>query len=103
MFSRPGFALRSLIHECDTAQVEHLHGVIIEGVVDPAIELLREVVNRGIERVEVCPDAANGYVFYAVLAVMMYCFKVCVSERNERDIEEMMAQFMLPLLRPAGA
>ncbi|MPY61335.1 TetR/AcrR family transcriptional regulator [Streptomyces spongiae] len=103
MFSRPGFALRSVIHECDTAQVERFHGVIIEGVVEPTVELLREVVNRGIERGEVRPDAVNGYVFDAIPAMMMYRSKVCASEWSERDIEEMIDQFMLPLLRPAGA
>lgn len=50
MFSRPGFALRSVIHECDSLQAERFHGVIFEGVVEPTIAMLREVVNRGIER-----------------------------------------------------
>lgn len=98
MFSRPGFALRSVIHECDTIQAERFHGVIIEGVVEPTVKQLREVVERGIRRGEVRPDAANGYVFDAIPAMMMYRSKVCGSEWTERDIEEMIDQLMVPLL-----
>lgn len=98
MFSRPGFALRSVIHECDTTQAERFHGVIIEGVVEPTVKQLREVVERGIRRGEVRPDAANGYVFDAIPAMMMYRSKVCGSEWSERDIEEMIDQLMVPLL-----
>ncbi|MGW9024582.1 TetR/AcrR family transcriptional regulator [Streptomyces sp. NPDC055722] len=100
MYSRPGFALRAVIHECDSRQAERFHGVIYEGVVEPAIKLLREVINRGIERGEVRPDAANGYVFDVIPAMMMYRSKVCGSEWDERDIEEMIDQLMMPLLRP---
>ncbi|MEU6095912.1 TetR/AcrR family transcriptional regulator [Streptomyces sp. NPDC047079] len=100
MYSRPGFALRSVIHECDTLQAERFHGVIVEGVVEPTITLLREVINRGIERGEVRADAANGYVLDVMPAMMMYRSKMCGSEWNERDIEEMIDQLMIPLLRP---
>ncbi|KUL37072.1 TetR/AcrR family transcriptional regulator [Streptomyces regalis] len=100
MFSRPGFALRSVIHECDSLQAERFHGVIFEGVVEPTIRLLREVITRGIERGEVRSDAANGYVFDAIPAMMMYRSKMCASEWNDRDLEEMIDQLMLPLLRP---
>jgi AcrR family transcriptional regulator len=99
MYSRPGFALRSVIHECDTMQAERFHGVIYEGVVEPTIKLLREVINRGIERGEVRPDAANGYVFDAIPAMMMYRSKMCGSEWGDRDIDEMIDQLMVPLLR----
>ncbi|MFD4561558.1 TetR/AcrR family transcriptional regulator [Streptomyces sp. NPDC058469] len=103
MYSRPGYALRSVIHECDTAQAERFHGVIFEGVVEPTIRLLREVINRGIERGEVRSDASNGYVLDAIPAMMMYRSKMCGSEWGDRDIEEMIDQLMLPLLRPGGA
>ncbi|MFF6784026.1 TetR/AcrR family transcriptional regulator C-terminal ligand-binding domain-containing protein [Streptomyces sp. NPDC012510] len=99
MFSRPGYALRSVIHECDTMQAERFHGVIIGGVVEPTVKLLREVVERGIRRGEVRPDAANSYVFDAIPAMMMYRSKMCGSEWSERDIEEMIDQLMVPLLR----
>lgn len=103
MFSRPGFALRAVIHECDTVQAERFHGVIFEGVVEPTIRLLRDAVNRGIERGEVRPGASNGYVFDAIPAMMMYRSKMCGSEWGDQEIEEMIDQLMLPLLRPGGA
>ncbi|MGP4084035.1 TetR/AcrR family transcriptional regulator [Streptomyces sp. KR55] len=102
MYSRPGSALRSVIHECDTLQAERFHDVIVEGVVEPMISLLREVINRGIERGEVRSDAANGYVYDAIPAMMMYRSKVCASEWSDRDIEEMVEQLMVPLLRQRG-
>ncbi|MFF0225082.1 TetR/AcrR family transcriptional regulator [Streptomyces sp. NPDC004629] len=103
MFSRPGFALRSVIHECDTMQAERFHSVIIGGVVEPAIKLLHEIIIRGIARGEVRPDAANSYVCDAIPAMMMYRTKMCASEWSDRDVQEMIDQLMLPLLRPEGA
>ncbi|MEV6617621.1 TetR/AcrR family transcriptional regulator [Streptomyces sp. NPDC051051] len=100
MYSRPGFALRSIIHECDPNQAERFHALILEGVVEPTVQLLREVLRRGTERGEVRSDAANGYVLDAVPAMMMYRSKMCGSERSDREIEEMIDQFMLSLLRP---
>ncbi|MBT2414924.1 TetR/AcrR family transcriptional regulator [Streptomyces sp. ISL-12] len=103
MFSRSGFALRSVIHECDTLQAERFHAVIAEGVIEPTMRLLREVISRGIERKEVRSDAANGYVFDAVPAMMMYRSKVCGCEWADSEIEEMIDQLMVPLLRPLGS
>ncbi|QJT04586.1 TetR/AcrR family transcriptional regulator [Streptomyces asoensis] len=100
MFSRPGFALRSIIHECDPIQAERFHTLIIEGVVEPTVKLLHEVVTRGIERGEVRSDAANGYVFDAIPAMMMYRSKMCGCEWNDRELDEMIDRLMLPLLRP---
>ncbi|MEH0575163.1 MULTISPECIES: TetR/AcrR family transcriptional regulator [Streptomyces] len=100
MFSRPGSALRSVIHECDPVQAERFHTVIFEGVVEPTVKLLHEVISRGIDRGEVRPDAANGFVFDAIPAMMMYRSKMCACEWNDRDLEEMIDGFMLPLLRP---
>ncbi|MGY4998472.1 TetR/AcrR family transcriptional regulator [Streptomyces sp. 900105245] len=102
MFSAPGAALRAVIHECDQMQAERFQDVIVGGVVKPTVELLREVVVRGIERGEVRPDAANGYVFDAIPAMMMYRSKVCASEWSDQELEEMIDQLMLPLLRPHG-
>jgi hypothetical protein len=76
--------------------------VIVEGVVEPTIKLLREVITRGIARGEVRADAANGYVFDAVPAMMMYRSKMCGCEWSDRDIEEMTDQLMMPLLRVDG-
>ncbi|MER7053180.1 MULTISPECIES: TetR/AcrR family transcriptional regulator [unclassified Streptomyces] len=102
MFSRPGFALRAVIHECDSVQAERFHAVIVDGVIEPTLMMLREVINRGIERGEVRQDAANGYVFDALPAMMMYRSKVCGSELEDQEIEEMIDQLMVPLLRPEG-
>ncbi|MBC9728482.1 TetR/AcrR family transcriptional regulator [Streptomyces sp. TRM68367] len=103
MFSRPGFALRAVIHECDPDQAERFHGVIIGGVVEPTVKLLREIITRGVDRGEVRSDAANGYVFDVIPAMMMYRSKLCMSEWSDRELEEMIDQLMLPLLRPYGA
>jgi AcrR family transcriptional regulator len=103
MFSRPGFALRAVLHECDTMQAERFHAVIFEGVIEPTIKMLREVITRGIERGEVREEAANSYVFDAVPAMMMYRSKVCGSEWTDQEIEEMIDRLMVPLLRPDGA
>ncbi|MFF1276418.1 TetR/AcrR family transcriptional regulator [Streptomyces marokkonensis] len=103
MFSRSGSALRSVIHECDTVQAERFHAVIFDGVVEPTLAMLREVIERGIERGEVRPDAANGYVFDAVPAMMMYRSKMCGSEWADVDVEQMIDQLMVPLLRRSGS
>ncbi|MGC9496154.1 TetR/AcrR family transcriptional regulator [Streptomyces sp. WG7] len=100
MYSRPGFALRSVLHECDSVQAERFHAVIVAGVIEPTLTMLREVVNRGIERGEVRREASNGYVFDAIPAMMMYRSKVCGSEWTDQEIEEMIDQLMVPLLRP---
>ncbi|MFJ3672906.1 TetR/AcrR family transcriptional regulator [Streptomyces sp. NPDC090106] len=100
MYSRPGFALRAVIHECDEIQAERFHGVIFKGVVEPTLKLLAQVITRGIERREVRSDAANGYVFDAIPAMMMYRSKMCASEWSDRELEDMIDQLMVPLLRP---
>jgi AcrR family transcriptional regulator len=103
MFSPPGVALRSVIHECDQIHAERFQEVIVGGVVEPTVRLLQEVITRGIERGEVRADAANGYVFDAIPAMMMYRSKMCASEWSDQDLEEMIDRLMLPLLRPYGA
>src|SRR5689334_7891982 len=71
MFSRPGYAVRSVVHECNPAQAERFHTVIFDGIVEPTLKLLREVIMRGIARNEVRSGAANGYVYDAIPAMMM--------------------------------
>jgi len=102
MFSRPGSAVRAVIHECDPVQAERFHAVIFDGIVEPTLKLLREVITRGIERNEVRSDAANSYVIDAIPAMMMYRSKMCGSEWEDRDLQEMIDQLMVPLLRPDG-
>ncbi|MDX2544513.1 TetR/AcrR family transcriptional regulator [Streptomyces sp. WI04-05B] len=103
MFSRSGFALRSVIHECDSPQAERFQSVIFRALIEPSARLLREIIDRGIERGETRPDAVNSYVLDAIPAMMMYRAKVCASEWEERDIEEMIDQLMVPLLRAGRA
>lgn len=102
MYSRPGFALRAVLHECDSESAEHFQNVILEGVVQPTVRLLMEVIRRGMERGEVRSDAANAYVCDVVPAMLMYRSKVCASEWTDQDLEEMIDCVMVPLLRADG-
>lgn len=69
-----------MIHACDTMQAEWSHAVIFEGVVEPTLQMPREVIERGFQRGEVRSDAANGYALDAVPAMMMYRSKMCGCE-----------------------
>ncbi|MEU3742846.1 MULTISPECIES: TetR/AcrR family transcriptional regulator [unclassified Streptomyces] len=99
MFSRPGFALRAVLHECDTVAAERFHGVIFDGVIGPSVELIKEVVRRGVERGEVRPEATNSYVCDVIPAMMMYRSKVCGSEWGDEEFTELIDQVMVPMLR----
>lgn len=103
MFSQPGFALRSVLHECDVTQAERFNRVILGGVVEPTMRLLRAVIHRGIARGEVREDADNPYVFDVIPAMMMYRSKVCASEWSDQDLQGMIDQLMVPLLRGGAA
>lgn len=100
MYSRTGFALRSVIHECDTIAAERFHDVIREGVVQPTVDLIREVVRRGIARGEVRSGALDQAVIEVIPAMMMYRSKVCGSEWGDEELAEVIDQVMVPLLRP---
>ncbi|NUK11607.1 TetR/AcrR family transcriptional regulator [Streptomyces lunaelactis] len=100
MYSRSGFALRSVLYECDTTTAERFHAVIVRGVIEPSTQLFREVVRRGVARGDVRPDATCELVFDVIPGLMMYRSKVCGSEWPDDDIAEMIDQVMVPLLRP---
>lgn len=100
MYSKPGSALRSVIHECDGEIAERLHGLIVTGVIEPSRRLFREVVQRGIRRGDVRPDATGELLFDVVPALMMYRSKMCASEWTDSEIAAMIDQIMVPLLRP---
>ncbi|MFI2351145.1 TetR/AcrR family transcriptional regulator [Streptomyces sp. NPDC019443] len=100
MYSRSGFALRSVLYECDIATAERFHGVIVRGVIEPSNRLLREVVRRGVTRGDVRPDVTGDLVFDVIPGLMMYRSKVCGSEWPDGDIADMIDQVMVPLLRP---
>ncbi|WP_447040400.1 TetR/AcrR family transcriptional regulator [Streptomyces sp. DSM 118878] len=99
MYSRPGYALRAVLHECDTTTAERFHDVIFEGVVNPGVQLIKEVIRRGIERGEVRPGATGAYVCDVIPAMLMYRSKVCGSEWTDEEFEAFIDQVMVPLLR----
>ncbi|WP_438291285.1 TetR/AcrR family transcriptional regulator [Streptomyces sp. HUAS TT7] len=100
MYSRSGYALRSVLYECDSASADRFHELILHRVIEPANRLFREVVRRGIERGDVRPDATGELVFDVIPGLMMYRQKVCGSEWSDEDIAAMIDQVMVPLLRP---
>ncbi|WP_327326493.1 TetR/AcrR family transcriptional regulator [Streptomyces sp. NBC_01210] len=100
MYSRSGFAFRSVLYECDSSTAERFHGVIVRRVVEPSNQLYREVVRRGVTRGDVRPDVIGELVFDVIPGLMMYRSKVCGSEWPDEDIAEMIDQIMVPLLRP---
>ncbi|MCX4627130.1 MULTISPECIES: TetR/AcrR family transcriptional regulator [unclassified Streptomyces] len=99
MESRAGQALRAVLHECDHTHAGRFHDVIRAGLHEPAHRLIRELVQRGIERGDVRPDATGPFVADVIPAMMMYGAKVCGSEWSDPDIAEMIDQVMVPLLR----
>ncbi|MFE5942887.1 TetR/AcrR family transcriptional regulator [Streptomyces sp. NPDC056480] len=99
MYSKPGFALRAVLHECDAEAAERFHGLIVTGVVEPSARLFRDVLRRGITRGEVRADANNDLVVDVVPAMMMYRSKVCASEWPDREIADLIDRIMVPLLR----
>ncbi|MGW6461850.1 TetR/AcrR family transcriptional regulator [Streptomyces sp. NPDC055078] len=100
MFSRSGSAFRSVIHECDATTVERFESVIIHQVVEPSIQLCRNVILRGIRRGDVRESATAEMVFDVIPGLMMYRTKMYGSEWLDDDIAEMIDQVMVPLLRP---
>ncbi|MFJ5080057.1 TetR/AcrR family transcriptional regulator [Streptomyces sp. NPDC088553] len=99
MYSKPGVALRAVLHECDAEEAERFHGLIVTGVVEPSARLFRHVLRRGIARGDVRADANNDLVVDVVPAMMMYRSKVCASEWPDHEIADLIDRIMVPLLR----
>lgn len=99
MLSTSGSALRSVLHECDASTAERFQSVILNGVIGPSTDLIREVVSRGIDRGEVRPDALRGLAFDVIPAMMMYRSKVCGSEWSDGDIADLIDQVAMPFFR----
>ncbi|WP_435973665.1 TetR/AcrR family transcriptional regulator [Streptomyces sp. Qhu_M48] len=99
MYSKPGFALRAVLHECDADSAERFHGLIVTGVVEPSARLFRDVMRRGIARGEVRADAIDDLVVDVIPAMMMYRSKVCASEWQDAELAELIDRIMVPLLR----
>ncbi|MEU4076795.1 TetR family transcriptional regulator [Streptomyces venezuelae] len=99
MYSKPGFALRSVLHECDAEAAERFHGLIVTGVVEPSARLFRDVLQRGIARGDVRADANDDLVIDVIPAMMMYRSKVCASEWPDHEVAELIDRIMVPLVR----
>ncbi|MDQ0793516.1 TetR/AcrR family transcriptional regulator [Streptomyces sp. B1I3] len=99
LWSAPGIALRSVLHECDATTAERFHAVILSGMVEPATQVVREVLRRGVERGEVRPDALSAMVVDVIPAIMMYRTKVCGSEWTDGEIAQMIDEVGMPLFR----
>ncbi|MDJ0381928.1 TetR/AcrR family transcriptional regulator [Streptomyces sp. G-G2] len=99
MASRAGIALRSVLHECDNGSADRFHDLIRTGLTEPSNRLFRDLVQRGISRGDVRPDATGDFVADVIPAIMMYRSKVCGSEWGDPDIRQMIDQVLMPLLR----
>ncbi|MET4921979.1 TetR/AcrR family transcriptional regulator [Streptomyces sp. PSRA5] len=102
MYSRPGWALRAVLHECDKSASGRFQALIMSGVIEPSANLFGEVVRRGIRRGDVRPDATGSLVFDLIPAVLMYRSKVRDSAWPDEEIAQLIDQIMLPLLRPSS-
>ncbi|MEV8333523.1 TetR/AcrR family transcriptional regulator [Streptomyces niveus] len=102
MYSRPGWALRAVLHECDKSSSERFQALIMSGVIEPSSNLFGEVVRRGIRRGDVRSDAAGSFVFDVIPAVLMYRSKVRDSEWPDEEIAQLIDQVMVPMLRPSS-
>ncbi|MEU4349350.1 TetR/AcrR family transcriptional regulator [Streptomyces sp. NPDC023838] len=103
MYSRSGFALRSVLYECDAASAERFHGMVLRRLVEPAQRLFQEAVQRGIERGDVRPDATAEVIFDVIPGLMMFRAKVRGSEWPDEAVAEMIDHVMVPLLRAGTA
>ena len=100
MHSRAGEALRSVLHECDSSGVaERFHDLVSSRLVQPSGQVFRQLVERGIARGDVRADVHGEYVADVIPAMMMYRSKMCGSEWKGADIEELVDQVLMPLLR----
>ncbi|MFF7341338.1 TetR-like C-terminal domain-containing protein [Streptomyces sp. NPDC008163] len=86
-------------HEGDAGTAERFQSVILDGVIRPSTDLIREVVGRGVERGEVRPGAMTEPAFDVIFAMMMYRTKVCGSEWDDAEIEALIDQGAVPFFR----
>ncbi|MFF3313953.1 TetR-like C-terminal domain-containing protein [Streptomyces sp. NPDC003035] len=101
--SQPGFALRSVIHECDSETAERFHGLIVTAVIEPSTRPFQEVGQRGIQRGDVRADATDDLLSDVIPALMTCRSKMCASEWTDAEIAAMIDRIMMPLLRSPGA
>ncbi|MBD0744668.1 TetR/AcrR family transcriptional regulator [Streptomyces sp. CBMA152] len=100
MYSRSGFALRSVLYECDAASAERFHGMVLHRMVAPAQRLFAQAIRHGIERGDVRRDADAEVIFDVIPGLMMFRTKVRGSEWPDQAVAEMVDLVLVPLLRP---
>lgn len=100
MYSRSGFALRSVLYECDAASAERFHGMVLQRMVAPAQRLFAQAIRQGIARGDVRPDATAEVIFDVIPGLMMFRAKVRGSEWPDEAVAEMVDRVLVPLLRP---
>ena len=76
--------------------------MILDGVIRPSTELIKEVVGRAVERGEVRPRAMRELAFDVIPAMMMYRTKMCGSEWNDAEIEALIDQVAVPFFRSSA-
>ncbi|MFE6224699.1 TetR/AcrR family transcriptional regulator [Streptomyces sp. NPDC057854] len=103
MNSRSGVAIRAVLHECDEEAAVRFRGLIQTKVVEPSKRLFSDVLERGITRGEVRPDAVDDLVLDVIPALMMYRAKVCGSEWDDAELAAVVDRIMVPLVRSAPA
>ncbi|MFF8413221.1 TetR/AcrR family transcriptional regulator [Streptomyces omiyaensis] len=103
MNSRPGLALRAVLHECDEEAAVRFRALIETGVVGPSKRLFGQVLERGIRRGEVRAAALDDLVLDVIPALMMYRSKVCGSEWADDEIADIIDRIMVPLVRSGPA
>ncbi|MEU3606117.1 TetR/AcrR family transcriptional regulator [Streptomyces sp. NPDC035033] len=103
MVSRPGLALRAVLHECDESSAVRFRALIETGVVAPSKRLFARVLERGMTRGEVRPDALDDLVLDVIPALMMYRTKVCGSEWTDGEMADVIDRIMVPLVRSGPA
>ncbi|GLW00447.1 TetR/AcrR family transcriptional regulator [Streptomyces lavendulae] len=99
MASPAGEALRAMLHECDHIHADRFRKVVWDGLHEPAHRLIRELVDRGIKRGDVRPDATSPLLTDVIPAMFMYRAKVCGSEWPDPEIAEMIDGLVVPMLR----
>ncbi|MDX2292285.1 MULTISPECIES: TetR/AcrR family transcriptional regulator [Streptomyces] len=103
MNSRPGLALRAVLHECDEEAAVRFRILIETGVVGPSKRLFAQVLERGVARGEVRPGALDDLVLDVIPALMMYRSKVCGSEWTDAEMADVIDRIMVPLVRSTPA
>ncbi len=100
--SRPGLALRgpSRVRRGSRRVPPHAdRGGRLRPLERAPKQLLGRLLERGIARGEVCPEALDGLVLDVIPAMMMRRSKMCGSEWINDEVAEVIDRNMVPLVR----